>query len=89
MAICLPSSGPTAWETFHLDLNVSSNHFSCLGASRTVQVFVLEFSNDGLAYLGDVFAETNAANQAVILQGGVCLNSGQVSQHYCQFQSNF
>ena len=68
---------PTAWGTFHLFLN-----FSTPRAIRAVQIFVLKFSKNGTD-LGDEFG---VANQ---LQGGVGLSSGQVSQGYCQFQSNF
>ena len=38
---------------------------------------------------GTKFADGGVANQPVILQGGVGLSSGQVSQSYCQFHSNF
>ena len=41
--------------------------------------FVLEFSKDGLADLGDI-AEGGVAKQLVILQGSVSLSCGQVSQ---------
>ena len=54
-----------------------------------VQIFILEFSKDGSADLGDKFADGGAANQPVVLQGGVCLSISQVSQGYGQFESNF
>ena len=52
-------------------------------ATRAAQIFVLEFSKDGSADLGDEFADGGVANQPVILQGGVSLSSGQVSQDCC------
>ena len=55
----------------------------------TVQLFILEFSKDGSADLGDEFADGGAANQPVVLQGGIGLSSGQVSQGYGKFESNF
>ena len=63
--------------------------FPVIGAIRAVKIFVLEFHKDGSADLGDQFADGGAANQPVILQGGVGLSCGQVSQGYCQFQVNF
>ena len=45
--------------------------FLRLRATRAVQTFVLEFSKDGSADLGDEFADGGTANQPVILQGGV------------------
>ena len=57
-------------------------------AIRVVQIFVVEFSRDGSADLGDKFADGGAAYQPVILQGGVGLSSGQVSQDYGQLESN-
>ena len=53
------------------------------------EIFVLEFSKDGSADLRDEFVDGPLANQPVILQGGVHLSWVQVSQCYCQFQSNF
>ena len=63
--------------------------FPLIRATRVVQIFILEFSKDGSADLGDEFADDGAANQAVVLQGSVGLSSGQVSQGYGQFKSNF
>ena len=63
--------------------------FPLIKATRAVQIFVLKFRRDGLADLGDEFADGGVANQPAILQGGVDLSRGQVSQGYCQFQSNF
>ena len=63
--------------------------FPFIRAIRAVQIFVQEFSKDGSADLGDEFADSGVANQLVILQGGVGLSSGQMSQGYCQSQSNF
>ena len=54
-----------------------------------MQIFIMEFRKDGLADLGDKFADGGVANQHVILQQGVGLSSGQVSQRYDQFQFNF
>ena len=42
-----------------------------------------------MANLGDEFADGSRVNQPVILQGGVGLSSGQMSQGYGEFQSNF
>ena len=56
--------------------------FPFIGAIRTVQIFVLEFSKDGSADLEDKFTDSGASNQPVVLQGGVGLSSGQVSQGY-------
>ena len=59
---------------------------------RAVQIFVLEFSKDGLPDLGDKVTDGGLANQPLILQGGVsltCYQVFQVFQCYCQFQSNF
>ena len=53
------------------------------------QIFILKFRTDGSADHGDEFADGDVANQSVILQGGVSLCSGQVSQSYCQVQFNF
>ena len=63
--------------------------FPLLRATRAVKIFVLEFSKDGSADLGDKFADGGAANQPVIMQGGVGLSRGQVSQGYGHFESNF
>ena len=63
--------------------------FPLIRAIRAALIFVLEFSKDGLADLGDEFADGGAAKQPVILQGSASLSSGQVSQGYCQFLSNF
>ena len=63
--------------------------FPVLRAIRAVQIFILEFLKDGSANLGGEFADGGVASQPVILQGGVGLSSGQVSQSYCLFQSNF
>ena len=54
-----------------------------------MQIFVLELSKDGSADLGDEFEDASVANQPVVLQGSVGLFSGQVSQGYGQFESNF
>ena len=43
-------------------------------AIRVMQIFVLEFSKDGSADLGDEFADGGVANQPVVLQGGVGLD---------------
>ena len=63
--------------------------FPLIRAIRAAQIFDLEFSKDGSADLRDEFADGCAVNQSVILQGGVDLSRCQVSQCYCQFQSNF
>ena len=57
--------------------------FPLLRAIRAAQICILEFSKDGLADLGDEFADGAVANQPVIMQGGVGRSSGQVSKHYC------
>ena len=43
--------------------------FPLIRTIRAVQIFVLEFSKDGLADLGGEFADGGAANQPVVLQG--------------------
>ena len=48
-----------------------------------VQIIFLEFSEDGLADLGNEFTDGGSANQPVILQEGVGFSCCQVSQHYC------
>ena len=63
--------------------------FLVFRVSRAAQIFVLEFSKDGSADLGDEFTDGGSANQPVILEGGVGFSYHKVSQHYCQFQSNF
>ena len=63
--------------------------FPLIRAIRTVQIFILEFSKDGWADLGDEFADGGRANQPVVLHGGIGLSSGKVSQDYGQFESNF
>ena len=63
--------------------------FPFLRAIRAVQIFILEFRKDGSENLGDEFADGGAANQQMILQAGIGLASGQVSQCYGLFQSNF
>ena len=63
--------------------------FPFIRAIRAVQISLLEFSKNGSADLGDEFADGGAANQPVVLQGGVSLPSGPVSQSYGQFESNF
>ena len=72
------------------DIPPGSGHllptFSLIRAIRAACIFVLEFSKDSLADLGDKFSDGASANQPVILQGGVSLSSGQ---GYCQYQSNF
>ena len=55
-------------------------------AIKPEQLFVLEFSKDGLGDLGDEFEDSGAANQQMVMQGGVGLSSGQVSQGYGQFE---
>ena len=64
-------------ELFHL--------FPFMRGIRAVQVFILGFSKDDSADLRDEFTDGGAANQPVILQGGISLSSCQVSQGYCQF----
>ena len=54
--------------------------FPLIRAIREVQIFILEFTKDESADLGDECADGGLANQPVILQGPV---SGQVSQCYC------
>ena len=62
--------------------------FPLIRTSRAGKIFVLEFSKDGSADLEDKFAVIGVASQPVILQGGVGLSSGKVSQRYCQFHSD-
>ena len=74
------------------DIPSGSEHlfhpFPLIRGNRAGKIFVLDLK-DGSADLGDKFADVGAANQIVILQGGVGLSSGKVFQHYCQFQPNF
>ena len=65
------------------------NLFPLIKAIKAVQIFVLKFSKDGSADLGEEFPDGVSANQPVVQQEGVGLSSGQVSQCYCQFHSNF
>ena len=82
MVICFPSMAPTAWGTFPLVIYFSSTLFHLSGLSGQCKY---SSWNYGSADLEDKFADGGAANQPVILQGGVGLFSGQVSQGYCQF----
>ena len=52
-------------------------------------MFVLEFIKNGSADLEDEFADGGVTNQPLLLQGGVCLSSCQISQGYGHFESNF
>ena len=61
------------------------NLFPVSRVSRAAQIFVLEFSKDGLADLEDDLTDVRLDNQPVILQGGVGLSSCHVSRCYCQF----
>ena len=49
--------------------------FPFIWVIRAMQIFILEFSKGGSADLGDEFADGGAANQPVVLQGGVGLSS--------------
>ena len=53
-----------------------------------MQIFVLEFSKDDSADLGDEFTAFGSASEPVIVQGGVGLSCCQVSECYCEFYSN-
>ena len=82
MAMCLSVGDiPSGSELFF-------HPFPLIRAIRAAQILVLEFSKDGTSVLGDEFAG-GVANQPEILQIGVGLSCCQVSQRYCQFQSNF
>ena len=48
--------------------------FPLFRASRATQIFIREFSKDGLADQGDEFADPGSVNQQVILQGRVGLS---------------
>ena len=61
--------------------------FPFIRAIRAAQIFILEFSKDGSADLGNEFVDGGSPNQSMILQG-VGLSHDQVSQCNCQFQSN-
>ena len=63
--------------------------FPFIKATRVVLIFILKYSKDGSADLRDEFADGVAVNQTVVLQGGVGLSSGQMSQGYGQFDANF
>ena len=53
--------------------------FPLIRAIRVAQIFILEFSKDGSADLGDEYVDGGLANQSVILQGGVVSVLMQVS----------
>ena len=55
---------------------------SSIHPNWAAHIFILEFSKDGLADLDDKFADGAFAKQTVILQEGVGLSNGQVSQNY-------
>ena len=59
--------------------------FPFISVIRAVQIFVLEFSKDGLVDLGDEFADGGSTKKPLILQGGVGFSCCQVSQRYGQF----
>ena len=72
---------PSGYELLH--------PFPLLRAIRAAKIFVLEFSKNGLADLGDEFTDAGSANQPVIMLGGVGLSCCNESPHYCQFHFNF
>ena len=80
MVICLSSSAPRAWGTFHLVLNFSFIFFQVFRIGKAAQILFLEFIKDGLADLGDKFKDGGLANQPVTLKGRVGFSCGQVSQ---------
>ena len=80
---------PKLWGYISSGSVLHLNPLPFIRAIRAVQIFFLEFSKDGSADLGDEFADDGAANQRVILQRGVGLSSGQVSQGFGQFQFHF
>ena len=84
----LPIYGPYRVGNIPSSSGILRYPFLLIRTIREIQILVLEFSKDGSANLGDKFADGGAANQPVILQGGVGLSCVQVSQHYCQFQCN-
>ena len=51
------------------------HHFPFIRGIRAAKIFILELNKDGLADLGDEFADRGVDNQLVILQGGVGLSS--------------
>ena len=73
MAICFLSIAPTAWGTITPDSELLFYLFPAFRVSRAAQIFVLGFSNDILADLGDAFTDGGLANQPVILQGSSLL----------------
>ena len=87
--ICFPFYGTYSIGDIPSGSELLLYPFPLIRAVRAAQIFVLEFSKDGSADLGDKFADGGAANKPVVLQGGVDLSSGQMSQGYGQFESNF
>ena len=79
----LPVYGPKSMGDTPSGSELFLHPFLLLRSRRAVQIFVLEFSKDGLTDLGDKVTGGGSANQPVILQRFVSLSGYQVSQCYC------
>ena len=84
----LPVNSPYSVGDIPSDPELLLDPFPIVRAIRAMQMFVLKFSKEGWADLGNRFADGGATNQPVIVQG-VGLSCGEVCQGYCQFESNF
>ena len=70
----LPVYCPNTMENIPSGSDLRSQLFPVFRVSRAGQIFVLEFSKDGLAALRGEFTDGGAANQPVILQECVGLS---------------
>ena len=78
MALCFPSTYSMGEIPSGSEFLI--HPFPFIRAVRAVQIFILEFRKNGLADLGNKFADGGEANQPVVLQGDVGLSSGHVSR---------
>ena len=72
----LPVYGTYSMRDIPSGSEILLHPFPLIRVIRAAQIFILEFSKDGLADLEDEFADGGVANQPVILQGGLGLCSG-------------
>ena len=70
------------------DFELLLHLFQVFRISRAGQILFMEFIKDGLADNRDKFTHGGSFNRPVILQGCAGFSYCQVSQRYCQFQSN-
>ena len=70
----LPVYGPYSMGEIPSGSDLLLHPFPLIMAIRAAQIFILEFSKDDFADLGDKFTNSGSANQPVILQGGVGLS---------------